>query len=118
MPPWNWLSGHLPFIRAYLTRYPSNVLMSLAVKDIYLENFTSTEMFYLDLWPLVAPMLVVCNAAASYEVNRKLNEKPGAYNIMFDPQSGGPSLLSTNGTEWKHWRGLLNPGFAPGYLMS
>lgn len=67
---------------------------------------------------VAAPILVVCNAAASYEVNRKLNAKPGAYITMFDPQSGGPSLLSTNGLVWKHWRGLLNPGFAPGYLMS
>lgn len=92
--------------------------MSYAIKDMYREHFSSPEMFYLDLWPLVRPTLVICNAAASYEVNRKLNAKPGAYITMFDPQSGGPSLLSTNGAEWKEWRGFLNPGFAPGYLMS
>lgn len=118
MPPWNWATGHLTFLRAYVSRYPPNVLMSLAIKDIYREHFTSSEMFYLDLWPLVPPTLYVCNAAASSEVNRKLNIKPGAYVTLFDPQSGGPSLLSTNGPEWKHWRGLLNPGFAPKYLKS
>jgi len=36
---------------------------------------------------------------------------------MFDPMNGGPSILTMNGKEWKHWRTLFNPGFAPGYLL-
>jgi cytochrome P450 len=117
MPPWNWLTGHLPFLRAHFSRYPPDVLMSLAIKDIYREHFTSTEMFYLDPWPFVAPTLIVCNPEASYYVNRTLNIKPDVYVNQFDAQSGGPSLLSTNGPQWKIWRSLLSPGFAPGYLM-
>jgi len=55
MPPWNWLTGHLPFLRAHFSLYPPEVLVSLAMKDIYRENFITTEVFYLDSWLFVAP---------------------------------------------------------------
>jgi hypothetical protein len=117
MLPWHWFSSHLFFLRSHFSRYPPDVLTSLAIKDIYLERFTSTEMFYLDPWPFMAPTLVVCNPEASCYVNRNLNVKPDIYVAQLDSQSGGPSLLSTNERQWKFWRGLLHPGFAPGYLM-
>ena len=34
------------------------------------------------------------------------------------PIMGGPSMITMNGNEWKHWRGLLNPGFSSSSMMN
>jgi hypothetical protein len=75
-------------------------------------------MFYLDLWPMLPSTLWCGVAAASTEVDRRLTTKPDVYQGFFQPMCGGPSLLDTNGYEWKYWRGLMRPGVAPGYVMS
>jgi len=118
MLPWNWLIGNLAFFRAELAKYPPNVLVSVVMKDIAQRYFADTEMFYIDLWPMLPPTLWCGVAAASIEVDRQLTTKPDVYQGLFQPMCGGPSLLDTNGHEWKYWRGLMKPGFAPGYVMS
>lgn len=118
MPPWNWLTGNLTFFRTELAKYPPNVLVSVVMKDIAQKYFADTEMFYLDLWPMLPPTLWCGVAAASSEIDRQLTTKPNVYQGLFRPMCGGPSLLDTNGHEWKYWRGLMKPGFAPGYVMS
>ncbi|KAF2731276.1 hypothetical protein EJ04DRAFT_13720 [Polyplosphaeria fusca] len=119
MPPWNPVFGHLLFLRSKLAQYPPGVVLAVVIKDIYKEHFAHTEMFYLDLWPLVeCPSLTVCNAAASTEVDKRLTTKPPLYKAQFDLESGGSQLLSSNGQAWKYCRGLLNPGFAQGYLVT
>jgi cytochrome P450 len=117
MPPWSWLYGHLSFMRTTLKQYPPDILFSVVINDIYHKNFESSGLFYLDLWPFARPTLVVCNAASSLEVNRRLNTKPDEYKAIFSPQTNGPSLLNTNGKEWKVWRRSMNPGFAISNLM-
>lgn len=117
MPRWSWLYGHLPFLLATLKQYPSDILFSVVINDIYHKNFESNGLFYLDLWPFARPTLVVCNSAASLDVNRRLNTKPDEYKSIFIPQTNGPSLLSTNGAGWKIWRRSMNPGFATNNLI-
>jgi cytochrome P450 len=88
------------------------------MKDIAQTYFSDTEMFYLDLWPML-PLTLWCGvAAASTEVDRRLTTKPDVYQGLFQPMCGGPSLLDTNDHDWKYWRGLMKPGFAPGFVMS
>ena len=88
------------------------------MKDIARKYFADTEMFYLDLWPILPLTLWVGHAPASAEVDKRLAMKPEVYKRLFQPITGGPSLLDTNGGEWKYWRGLMSVGFAPGFVMS
>jgi sterigmatocystin biosynthesis cytochrome P450 monooxygenase len=119
MPPWSPIFGHLLFARWKLAWYPSDAIDFVVLKDIFKDHFQMEEMFYLDLWPVMArPLLVVCNAPASTEVDRKLTEKPAFYRAQFDAQSGGPQLLSSNGDLWKAWEKLMYPGFAQKFLLS
>jgi hypothetical protein len=118
MPPWSWLTGNLTFFRNELAKYPPDILISVVMKDIAQNYFAETEMFYLDLWPILPPTLWCGVAAASTEVDKRLTTKPDVYQRLFQPMCGGRSLLDTNGHEWKYWRGLMKPGFAPGYVMS
>ncbi|KAF2705933.1 cytochrome P450 [Pleomassaria siparia CBS 279.74] len=100
MSLWNWLTGHLSFFISTVAPYPSKVLHSVIMKDVARRYFPDTEMVYLDLWPLLSPVLWVGDAAAALEVNRRLNVKPDVYHGLFGPMTGGPSLLHTNGKEW------------------
>ncbi|CAG8974221.1 hypothetical protein HYALB_00007384 [Hymenoscyphus albidus] len=34
------------------------------------------------------------------------------------PMTGGEDLVTMEGSEWKTWRSVFNPGFAGGYLMT
>lgn len=76
-------------------------------------------MFYLDTWPFSKPILCVCEPDAANQASTKINLPKGDFHKrVLDPITGGPSLLSMNGQEWKYWRTLFNPGFAPQYLLN
>ena len=68
MPKWNWCMGHLPILTRYLGLFPPNTFINVIIKDIA-KDFADTEIFYLDLWPFLAPNLVVCNPEAAAQVS-------------------------------------------------
>lgn len=117
MPEWSWIGGHLPALRRYLDLYPPDTFVNIIATRMA-HDLGNPDMFYLDLWPFLAPNLAVCCPEAATHVSNKLNlPKPAMYKTMFDPMNGGPSILTMNGKEWKNWRTLFNPGFAPAYLL-
>jgi cytochrome P450 len=117
MPEWSWICGHLLVLRHYLDSYPPDTFVNIIAAHMA-RDLGNPDMFYLDLWPFLAPNLMVNSPEAATQVSNKLNlPKPPMYRAMFDPMNGGPSILTMNGKEWKHWRTLFNPGFAPGYLL-
>ncbi|KAJ4304988.1 hypothetical protein N0V90_000516 [Kalmusia sp. IMI 367209] len=117
MPEWSWAFGHLPILQKYLSKYPSDTFINVLIIEMVRE-FPDAEMFYLDLWPFLKPNICICNPEAAFHVTNKLNlPKPEMYRTMFDPMMGGPNILTANGKEWKYWRALFNPGFAPAYLI-
>lgn len=117
MPEWSWLAGHLPLLRRYLELYPADTFINIIATRIA-HDLGNKDMYYLDLWPFLEPSLVVCSPEAATYVSNRLNlPKPPMYRTMFDPINGGPNILTMNGNEWKYWRTLFNPGFAPGYLQ-
>lgn len=117
MPEWSWILGHLPILQKYYSRYPSDTFINILIIEMALE-FPDAEMFYVDLWPFLEPEICVCNPEAAMQVTNKFNlPKPAMYRTMLDPIMGGPNILTTNGKEWKYWRKIFNPGFAPSYLL-
>jgi cytochrome P450 len=81
-------------------------------------DFADDGMFLVDLWPVADPMLVVFTTEAAVKVCQKLNlPKVKKNETMVRPITGGLSLLSMNGEEWKTWRGLFNPGFSQSLIM-
>jgi len=117
MPEWSWAFGHLPILQKYLSKYPPDVFTNVLVIEMARE-FPDTEVFYLDLWPFLKPNICICNPEVALQISNKLNlPKPDMYRTMLDPMMGGPNMLTTNGKEWKYWRTVFNPGFAPAYLI-
>lgn len=44
-------------------------------------------------------------------------ERPQAFEDLLAPATGGLSLLTMKGDEWKYWRNMFNPGFSAAYLL-
>ncbi|KAL8647513.1 MAG: hypothetical protein Q9210_005515 [Variospora velana] len=76
--------------------------------------------FYVDVWPVAAPMLLVIDpvAAAQVTVQNPLLRKHPVMNGFVEPMIGYKNLLTMEGKEWKMWRGIFNPGFSSTHLMS
>jgi cytochrome P450 len=72
--------------------------------------------FYLNLWPFNAPIMVVANPYVASQVEAAFLDKPANICATLEVINGGPSLLTMHGSTWKKWRALFNPGFATGYI--
>jgi cytochrome P450 len=112
MPKWNWFTGHLLVLGKYLDPLPSNAFVQLAMQDLALE-FSETEVFLMDVWPIYPAFWVVYDPQASVQVSTKLNLPKIPLHLKFMyPIVGGPNLHSMTGSEWKAWRTIFNPGFS------
>lgn len=109
---WSWLFGHSLDILKYTKRLPPSANVVLAMKD-FSADFAETEMFLLDIWPGYPTSLIVFNPEALHFISNKWNlPRPPQALEAIKPIVGGPNLVSMNGSDWKMWRSLLNPGFS------
>jgi cytochrome P450 len=117
MPKWNWITGHLLVLQKYLDGIPPGAAVVLAVSELAREQFSDTEAFLMDFWPIYPPQLVVFGPEICNQVCNKYNlPKPAKAAKMMRPISGGPDLVTMNGNEWKYWRSMFNPGFSTGAM--
>ncbi|KAL8972201.1 MAG: hypothetical protein Q9197_002891 [Variospora fuerteventurae] len=96
------------------TTHPTVLLRWLMQKHPELS-----PVFYLDLWPVSAPMILVIDpiGAAQITAENSLPKHPSTEDFL-DPVIGYKNLVSMEGKEWKMWRGIFNPGFSSAHLMS
>ncbi|KAL2876119.1 hypothetical protein SGCOL_008658 [Colletotrichum sp. CLE4] len=73
--------------------------------------------FYLSLWPFGGTMMVLADADAASQLDSWALSKGVDIIDPIEKVTGGKSLLTMKGDEWKHWRRLFNPGFSAGYMM-
>ncbi len=75
--------------------------------------------FYLDLWPLSNPMMMVHDpdVAAQITQSKNLPKHPVVAKVL-GPMAGERSVVTAEGPEWKMLRSILNPGFSTQYLSS
>jgi hypothetical protein len=69
---WSWIFGHSLVVLRYTNRLPRLANVVLAMRDMS-EEFTETEMFLLDLWPVYPSSIVVFNPEACSLVAQKWN---------------------------------------------
>ncbi|KAK1445970.1 AflN/verA/monooxygenase [Colletotrichum melonis] len=77
----------------------------------------SNGIFYLSLWPFSGTMMVLADADAASQLDSLALGKGLDIIDPIEKVTGGKSLLTMKGDEWKHWRRLFNPGFSAGYMM-
>lgn len=118
MPPHHPLLGHLPIFAKIVRSLPADVHPHCYPHYIR-QAYDLGPIFYLDTWPLGDPMLVIAgdpDAAHEVTVTHSL-PKHRSLRTFLAPFGGWDNLVSMEGREWRAWRSIFNPGFAPGNLM-
>ncbi|PVI05806.1 cytochrome P450 monooxygenase-like protein [Periconia macrospinosa] len=119
MPPHNLLFGHL-LVAAQIQRSLPSDAHGHYLADQLRQRYPSLgPTFYLDLWPVSDPMLIVTDpdAIAQFAQDRLLPKHPGVKTFMY-PITGGYDLNCLEGETWKFWRKVFNPGFSAGHMQS
>lgn len=83
------------------------------------QKFGLGDFFYLDLWPLAPPQLVIVHSELAAQVTQKMN-LPKASAVMqkwTGPILGEKSMVSANGHDWFISRKSFTPGFQPRKLL-
>lgn len=113
---WTWLTGHFLVLQKYVSRLPPDANVNLAMAELARE-FSHTEVFLMDFWPVYPALLVVYDPDAAVQITTKYNLPKTSMHLQFmAPITGGPNLISMSGSEWKTWRSLFNPGFSSAAL--
>jgi cytochrome P450 len=119
MPPHHPLLGHLKLVAGIMSKVPSDVHGHILPHQVQRQFPDLGQMFYLDTWPFGPQMLVVAAPDPAYQIiqSHSLPKHHSLGEYML-PITGGSNLVTMEGSEWKTWRGIFNPGFSSGHLMT
>jgi len=117
MPPYHAIWGHLGALRDAIQKFPHNCIMHVPFTAMAREF--PGGMFYFDLWPFSSPLIVISTNEGAQQIQDAEGElrKPEDITVPIDTVSGGPSLITMYGNQWKKWRALFSPAFASGYIL-
>ncbi|TAQ88237.1 hypothetical protein B7494_g3418 [Chlorociboria aeruginascens] len=77
------------------------------------KNYNLGDVFYLDLWPLSWPQMMILDPGLATEVTQVRNLPKGAFIRNFlGPLLGTTAMVAVSGDEHKFYRGLFNHGFS------
>lgn len=116
MPDAHPIFGHLLVLKKASALLPSKSIMHNVMRRIARESFPG-GIYYLHLWPFSRTLLVVADAYAASQVENMGLGKGDDLVKPIEVITGGPSLFTMEGTEWKRWRRLFSTGFSAGYLV-
>ncbi|KAI1363664.1 cytochrome P450 monooxygenase [Xylaria arbuscula] len=114
MPPYHPIAGHLIALKEHAQSLPRNTTIHVVIQRMAKEY--PNGILYLNLWPFNKTMIIVASPVAAAQVEAAFLDKPPEMCNTLEVINGGASLMTMHGDTWKKWRGLLNPGFAAGYM--
>ncbi|KAI0479535.1 putative cytochrome P450 [Xylariaceae sp. FL0804] len=115
---WSWVTGHLLVLQKYLDKMPPDAAVAFAMRELCRE-YADTEVFLMDVWPVYPALFTLFGPGPIHQICNKYNlPKTATAALTMRPVTGGPSLISMNGDEWKFWRSLFNPGFSTGAMFN
>ncbi|KAF1993797.1 cytochrome P450 [Amniculicola lignicola CBS 123094] len=116
MPPYNTIFGHFLVLGKYMKKLPADVTTNTTFYEIAKEF--PGGIFYLDLWPVAKPVLVLNTITTANQLAHAQLEKPKNIEHAFQDLTGGPNLFTMPHEPWKYWRALFNPGFSASYMTT
>ncbi len=119
MPEHSFTTGHL------LALPPAMKLLPKDAHKVYMfgnisRKFKDRGAYYLDLWPVSRPFLIVVNPELATQACQSTSiayDKPVELREWFQPLAGGPSVFDSPKESWKPQRALFNPAFGAAHLL-
>ena len=113
--PHNFLLGHLLIAAKVTMKHPTDIAVSLVpwlIAEDYPE-FAKNGYFYLDMWPVAAPMICVLHPDIMAQITQDPSlPKHVQMPFEFGPLTHAKDLVTSNGQIWKTWRKIFSPGFS------
>ncbi|TVY80289.1 putative sterigmatocystin biosynthesis P450 monooxygenase [Lachnellula suecica] len=119
MPPYNVFLGHLAVLQKITSSLPNDAHGHYLPDQIRRAYPELGPNFYLDLAPFAPPMLVLTSLDTLNQVTQLHPlEKYPSMKAFLKPLTGGLDIVTMKGAVWKRWRGIFNPGFSAGHLVT
>ena len=90
--------------------------------EIARKFFPKQGLYYIDLWPLSAPFIVVVSPKVAIQATRTTAilamERPAQVRRYFLPIAGGPNMFDLPEKQWRPWRATFNKAFSAEHVLS
>ncbi|PGG98101.1 hypothetical protein AJ79_08982 [Helicocarpus griseus UAMH5409] len=117
-PPHSFWFGHLGVVRKFNKAYPPDAAIH-HLKNSISREYNLPDIYYLDLWPLIPPTVVVCSPELAAQVTTEQScPKSPEIEKFLSPFLGKSNIISLNGKKWKELHAVFAPAFAPAYLRT
>ncbi|KAJ5475726.1 hypothetical protein N7539_008013 [Penicillium diatomitis] len=117
-PPHHAIWGHFLVMRDIAGSLPADATPQLFA-HLMREKYGLGDFFYLDLWPLAPPQLVIAHPTLATQIVHKMNlpKESAVMQKWTGPILGEKSMVSANGHDWFLARKSFTPGFQPRKLL-
>lgn len=103
-------------MKPFMEKFSTYACIYHAVTEFALS--LEKEAFYLDLWPLSEPLLILTTPAMTSPLTQEFNPpKPSVIEKALARLTGDPDLFTMSDIPSKKWRAILNPDFSPNYML-
>lgn len=118
MPPHHPIFGHLLLAANVFSKIPRNAHPLYLPGLIRQAHPDVGQVFYIDLWPLSRPFLVVSSPSVARQFIQEypLRKSPELRRWL-KPLADNQDLVTLEGQSWKQWRHVFNPGFSASHLI-
>ena len=119
MPPHHPIFGHIFLLAKIMSKLPKDAHPHYLPDQIRRSHPNIGPIFYLDAWPFITLTLVVASPETLAQITTEhvLPKFPAIKDFLY-PLANGNDIVSMDGSEWKHWRSMFNPGFSASHLMT
>jgi cytochrome P450 len=117
-PPHHAIWGHFLIMRKIASTLPPDATPQLFA-HLMRQRYGLGDFFYLDLWPLAPPQLVIAHPELATQIVHKMNlpKESAVMQKWTGPILGEKSMVSANGHDWFIARKSFTPGFQPRKLL-
>lgn len=117
-PPHHSIWGHFLVMRDVASGLPPDATPQLFA-HLMREKYGLGNFFYLDLWPLAPPQLVIAHPDLATQIVQKINlpKESAVMQKWTGPILGNKSMVTANGHDWLIARKSFTPGFQPRKLL-
>jgi len=116
-PPHSWWFGHLALFRRTRRSLPARTHPHAIILAIQ-QRFNLPPVFYLDWYPVFAPMIIVTDPTVATQLTNAENlPRHSVVQDVMGELVGRHSVFWSQGSEWKHLRSTLTPAMSTTYLL-